>query len=72
MDPRDPPTREALARTEGRSLEGVSREDVARDAAAIEQLMEIVLQKEKDETEKMVKSKKRDEAEQARAKKVGN
>ena len=34
--------------------------------------MEIVLQKEKDETEKMVKSKKRDEAEQARAKKVGN
>lgn len=56
-DPRDPPTREALARNEGRSLEGVSREDVARDAEAIEQLMEIVLQKEKDETEKIKKKK---------------
>lgn len=49
-DPRDPPTREALARAEGRSLEGVSQEDVARDAKAIEQLMEIILRKEKEET----------------------
>lgn len=51
-DPRNPPTREALARMEGRSLEGVSQEDVARDAEAIEQLMEITLRQEKDETKK--------------------
>ncbi|CAB1101295.1 unnamed protein product [Ectocarpus sp. CCAP 1310/34] len=51
-DPRDPPTREALARAEGRRVEGVSQEDLARDAAAIEQLMEAVLLKEKQETEK--------------------
>lgn len=33
-------------------MEGVSQEDLARDAAAIEQLMETVLMKEKQETEK--------------------
>lgn len=33
-------------------MEGVSQEDLARDAAAIEQLMESVLLKEKQETEK--------------------
>lgn len=70
-DPRDPPTREALARNEGRSLEGVAQDDVARDAEAIEQLMEIVLQKEKDDTEKAKKQKKKEEAEQAKNKKVG-
>ncbi|CAN0011836.1 unnamed protein product, partial [Ectocarpus sp. 6 AP-2014] len=35
-----------------RRVEGVSQEDLARDAAAIEQLMEAVLTKEKQETEK--------------------
>ncbi|CAM9239149.1 unnamed protein product [Pylaiella littoralis] len=51
-DPRDPLTREALARAEGRAIEGVSQVDLARDAEAIEQLMEIVLQKEKEDKEK--------------------
>ena len=72
-DPRDPPTREALARTEGRSLEGVSREDIARDAEAIEQLMEIVLQKERRDTDKKMTAERKNktEAEQAKNKKVG-
>eukprot|EP00903_Cladosiphon_okamuranus_P012128 g11379.t1 len=68
-DPRDPPTREALARNEGRSVEGVSREDVARDAEAIEQLIEIVLLKEKDDTEKTFKKDKKEQADQAKNKK---
>eukprot|EP00904_Undaria_pinnatifida_P012334 jgi/Undpi1/8230/HiC_scaffold_25.g10700.m1 len=50
-DPRDPPTREALANAEGRAVEGVSKEDIKRDAEAIGQLMEAVLSKEKQEKE---------------------
>ncbi|CAM9509222.1 unnamed protein product, partial [Laminaria digitata] len=51
-DPRDPPTREALANAEGRTVEGVSKEDIKRDAEAIGQLMEAVLTQEKEEKEK--------------------
>lgn len=46
-DPRDPPTRAALALAEGRDVEGISQEDVARDAEAIGRLMEAVLSVEK-------------------------
>lgn len=52
-DPRDPPTRQALANAEGRTVEGVSKEDIARDAEAIGQLMEVVLTQEKDDKEKV-------------------
>lgn len=47
-DPRDPPTREALAKAEGRTVEGVAKEDVSRDAAAIGELIETVLSHEKE------------------------
>lgn len=52
VDPRDPLGREDLARAEGRRMEGVSQEDLGRDAEAIEQLMESVLAVEKEEKEK--------------------
>lgn len=52
VDPRDPLGREDLARAEGRRMEGVSQEDLGRDAEAIEQLMESVLAVEKKEKEK--------------------
>lgn len=46
-DPRDPPTREALAKAEGRELEPLSEEELAIDADAIGCLMETVLSDEK-------------------------
>lgn len=57
MDPRDPPTREALAQSEDRPVEGVSQENLARDAEAIGLLMERVLTAEKKEKEKEEKHK---------------